>query len=477
MGNLFIYLIQSLICLVMFYLVFFAFLRKDTFFHVNRFYLVGAVVFSLLIPLFDFNLSINGLQSTYNNIIETIVITPVSNYLEGGGDFSVYNIIFIVYITGASLFFCRFLFQIFQLVFLIRKFGITREEGLKIVFTDRNYNSFSFFDIIFLSSGKINKSEIDKILAHEKIHVKQRHSIDILILEILIIVQWFNPIVWLYRFSIKGVHEYLADEGVVLQGYNKKSYQELLLSQAMGIQVNDLTNSFNQSLIKKRIIMMTKLRSKTKARFKILAIVPVLALLLMAFSGSQSAIILKTDILKKSSLTEINTGNSNEDINKLDIQDPQKKKQKKEKKLNKKQLEKKKKAEYIKLEKMSDAEKIKLEDQKKAEYIKIQNMSEADRKKLEQKKKAEYIKIQTMSDADRKKLEQKKKAEYIKIQNMSEADRKKLEQKKKAEYIKIQNMSDADRKKLEQKKKAEYVKIQKMSEADKKKLEKKKKIK
>ncbi|MFC2132726.1 M56 family metallopeptidase, partial [Bacteroidota bacterium] len=308
----------------------------------------------------------------------------------------------------------KFMIQLFQLASLIRKYGITREEGLKIVFTDRSFTSFSFFNIIFINKERIDNAQIDKVLAHEIIHVKQKHSVDLIILEILTIVQWFNPLIWLYRSSLKGVHEYLADEGVVLQGYNRSNYQDLLLSQAMGIRVNEFTHSFNQSLIKKRIIMMTKLRSKTSAKYKVLAIVPVLAIILMAFSGSKSITFSNSDVSDESYSTEMKTGNSYEDGINQDIQNPQKQKKKK---LSKKELEKKK---------MMEADKKKIQMKKEMEYKK---MSEADKKKMEKEK----IMFEKMSDSDKKQymkeMQKKKMQKEMEFKKMSEADKKKLMQK------------------------------------------------
>jgi TonB family protein len=100
------------------------------------------------------------------------------------------------------------------------------------------------------------------------------------------IVQWFNPFVWYYRTSLKSLHEYLADEGVLLKGYNPVNYQNLLIGQYMGIQVNDLTNNFNHSLLKKRITMMTKSKSNYFAKLKVLLVTPVAFFLVVAFTVS-----------------------------------------------------------------------------------------------------------------------------------------------------------------------------------------------
>ena len=125
-----------------------------------------------------------------------------------------------------------------------------------------------------------------KYFNHEMEHIKQRHSIDLIIMELLLIIQWFNPFAWFIGRSIKTNHEFLADEGVLQNGFSKLDYQELLLTQATGIQVNDLTNNFNISLLKTRIIMMTKTRSTVWAKCKIMFALPAFMVVLFLFSSS-----------------------------------------------------------------------------------------------------------------------------------------------------------------------------------------------
>ena len=287
MNNLILYLIQSGISLILFYGIYWLFLRKDTFHMVNRIYLVVTVVFSLIFPLLQISLPFYAnSQTTFVVMLDAVTINATSLQSTLSNHFSAFQIIVVIYLTGASIFFIRFLFQLGQLVLMVRKHGISHEEGLNIVFIDRNYSPFSFFNLIFINRKEINKQNISEIIAHEQVHIRQQHSLDLILIEIMTIVQWFNPLVWLYRSSIKNIHEYLADEGVLIKGFDAINYQNLLIHQSLGVQVNDMTNNFNHSLIKKRIIMMTKNKSKFMARLKVLLVTPVAIFLVAAFTAS-----------------------------------------------------------------------------------------------------------------------------------------------------------------------------------------------
>ncbi|MCF8298438.1 MAG: M56 family metallopeptidase [Saprospiraceae bacterium] len=282
MNNIALYLLQSSICLIVFYGIYWLFLRKDTFFNVNRFLLTGSIVFSLTMPLLDFSLS-KGIAGNYYYILESIDITANGNSISGW-NINFNQLLATVYITGFIIFSLRFLVQLLQIYFLVKRYGITSREGLKFVFLDRTYYPFSFFDIIFLNKKDIHKDDIDSIIAHEHVHVRQMHTIDLMIIECATIILWFNPFVWFYRYSIKTLHEFLADEGVVLNGFDKINYQKLMLAQCVGVQVNDLTNNFNHSLIKRRIQMLSKSKTKKAALLKMLIILPITLFLTILFA-------------------------------------------------------------------------------------------------------------------------------------------------------------------------------------------------
>lgn len=287
MNELVLYLLQSGISLTLLYGVYWIFLRKDTFFVVNRTFLVASVLFSLLFPLLQLKWIFPAeVTSTYYVVLDAVTVNATKIETTFGKNLTAMQVLLVVYLTGLAIFTIRFIFQLLQLAFLVYKNGISKHEGLRIVFIDSNYSPFSFFNLIFINRKEINQQNIKEIITHEQVHIRQNHSADLILLEIMTIVQWFNPFVWFYRTSLKSVHEFLADQGVLLKGYNPVNYQNLLIGQYMGIQVNDLTNNFNHSLLKKRITMMTKSKSNYFAKLKVLLVTPVAFLLVVAFTVS-----------------------------------------------------------------------------------------------------------------------------------------------------------------------------------------------
>lgn len=280
------YLLQSTVSIILLYAVYRLFLERDTFFAVNRIYLTASIVFSLLFPLFRWNVSIGSDSPAYVYLLQTITITPDMVNEAVTAHLPFLKIITVVYLTGAALFFIRFIYQLIQVSLLIVKYGISREHGLKLVFIDRHYQPFSFFKLVFIPASLRQAELLPQIIEHEKVHMRQVHSVDLVLLEILTIMQWFNPVIWLYRRSLKSVHEYLADQGVLTRGFDRTGYQELLMNQSLGIQVNDMTNNFNHSLLKNRIMMMTKARSKQLNRWKAALALPVVMGLVVMFSTS-----------------------------------------------------------------------------------------------------------------------------------------------------------------------------------------------
>lgn len=273
MDNLLIYLIRSFICLGVLYLVWWAFMRKDTFFTINRYYLFASILFSLILPVFNFSAITSFGSISTRILLDAITVKPEELRTAFLSNLSAFQVITVVYLTGVAIFSIRFLIQLVQIYRLIKKYGISRREGIKIVFTDSNYAPFSFFGLIFLNS-KFNEEDIEKIVIHEKVHIDQRHSVDLILLELLTIMQWFNPFTWLYRKSLKSIHEFLADEGVLLKGFDKFGYQQLLLSMSLGIQVNDLTNNIHKSIIKRRFSMMNREKSNISSSLKYAVLLP-----------------------------------------------------------------------------------------------------------------------------------------------------------------------------------------------------------
>ena len=278
--------LQSSLSLAILFLIYYAFLRKDTFFKTNRIYLLLAMLFSVCIPFINISVFLPNSSPAYLILLDPVVITGESVQSTITENRSVFQVILIIYLTGVAIFSIRFIYQITQLLFLIRRYGIRNKGGIRFVFTDKNFSPFSFFNLVFFNQPNTESANAKKIIAHERVHIKQWHSLDLMLLEIITIIQWFNPFIWMYRHAIKTLHEYLADEGVLHSGVDVKVYRALLFSQSTGIQVNDLTNNFSKSLLKRRFIMMNKTKSPMHARVKLMLALPLAITMMLVISCS-----------------------------------------------------------------------------------------------------------------------------------------------------------------------------------------------
>lgn len=285
MSKIILYLLQSSAILAVLYTVYWLFLRKDTFFHVNRFYLLASMMLSLTVPLFNFRFLAGGTSVPIAILLDPVLITPEKVEKVTSGHLSWFEIAGVIYLTGVSIFSLRFIVQLFQMMLLVRRCKITRQDGANIVFVDRGYSPFSFFNLIFIRKEYYIDGKLTPVIEHEKIHIRQLHTLDLVFIEIALILQWFNPFVWFLGRSVKSVHEFLADEGVLKKGFLKSDYQTLILNEAMGLQLNNLTNNFNVSLLKTRIKMMTKTRTASWALIKVGFALPALFAVLFLFTA------------------------------------------------------------------------------------------------------------------------------------------------------------------------------------------------
>ncbi len=221
-------------------------------------------------------------------MLDPVLITSGKIEKIASSHLSLFEAAGVVYFTGVIIFTLRLMIQLIQLAIIVRRNKITRQEGANIVFVDRGYSPFSFFNLIFIREEYFIDGKLTPVLAHEKIHIHQYHTLDLLLIEIAIILQWFNPFAWFLGRSMKSIHEFLADEGVLKKGFLKSEYQTLILNEAMGLQVNNLTNNFNVSLIKNRITMMTKARSASWTLIKVVVALPAFFAVLFLFAAGTS---------------------------------------------------------------------------------------------------------------------------------------------------------------------------------------------
>lgn len=219
-------------------------------------------------------------------MLKPVVVTPHAIAEQMHQNISLLNILMMVYLAGSVFFIIRLFHQILQTALLIHKYGITRYGDIKLVVVDKDYVPFSFLNLVFIQKDLYKNPDFKKIIAHEQTHVRQFHTIDLILVELFLILQWFNPFIWVTRKHLKNIHEYLADQGVLSNGYNALEYQQLLLTQTFGTQFIALSNNFNQSLIKKRFIMMSKEKTKGMSLLKMVFIVPVAVTLSIMFTIS-----------------------------------------------------------------------------------------------------------------------------------------------------------------------------------------------
>ena len=266
------YLLQVNLYLFVFYGFYKLLLDKETYFLLNRIYLVASGVLSLSIPFIrmEWITRQDVAQKVYTSInwdavLEQAIIVP-----DHENSFSWSNIFVLIYFTGI-------LFFLFRLV-------LNLLTVKKLIHSAKSGSAFSFF----------NKKVIDQQLplsnvihAHEDAHVKQWHTLDILFFELLGILTWINPVIYFYKKSIKNIHEFLADQHAAAFQGDKAEYAMLILSQSFGIMPNSLTNGFfDQSLIKKRIFMLQKEKSKKAAILKYGFFIPLFALLIIFSSAT-----------------------------------------------------------------------------------------------------------------------------------------------------------------------------------------------
>ncbi len=285
MDNLILYLFEVSVSLALFYSIYWLFLKKETFFAVNRLFLISSTLFSFIVPFINASFIKISSPIASRLLIERTYALGQTVSIQAK-TMGIFDILWLVYLIGAGLFLLRFLYKLLKLLILIRKSSIQKINGVKIVFVEKDLAPFSFFNLVFVNKPNISGDDFDRIVAHEMIHIRQYHSVDLLVMEFLTIFQWFNPFVWPYKESLRETHEYLADNAVIAQGCNAAKYQLLIFEQHVGVKLFEFANNFNHSQIKRRLTMMTKGKSKRWAKFKVLLVLPLLSFLVLTFADS-----------------------------------------------------------------------------------------------------------------------------------------------------------------------------------------------
>ena len=299
MGTFLVYILKSAACLAVFYLFYKLLMSRDTFHRFNRFALLGLLVLSSLLPLVEASVnSPAAVQETMLTLEQLLLLADIQPEGESMAAATPSATVLwlraalLVYLTGIVFFIARNLCSLARLGRLIRQgkrealdsyLPDRKEKNVRLVVHDHDIAPFSWMHWIVIARKDLEENGRE-ILIHELAHIRNRHSWDLLLADLCIFVQWFNPAAWLLKQELQNIHEYEADETVLREGVNARNYQMLLIKKAVGTRLYSMANSFNHSSLKKRITMMLKEKSNPWARAKYLYILPLAALAVTAFA-------------------------------------------------------------------------------------------------------------------------------------------------------------------------------------------------
>lgn len=281
------YIIKSAMALALLYACIVPLLEKETFHRLNRILILGCLIMSFAIPLVHFT----GRTNPTVDMVRQAVLLPEVLINGNANEQSVWSwadIIICIYIIGIVAIFSMTVVQTVRLTKWLRQCEhITDNRGNTIVLTDCATSPFCLFHYIVMSRDDYANNR-SFILTHEQEHIRLRHYIDLIILQCAIIVQWFNPFVWLIGKNLKAIHEFEVDEAVLNKGINATQYQQFLVIKAVGNRLQPFANNLNKESLKRRIIMMNQKRSNRWMMLKALLVIPVATLAVSVFANGKN---------------------------------------------------------------------------------------------------------------------------------------------------------------------------------------------
>ena len=281
------YLLKLSISLGLVYSFYILFLRRLTFYNWNRWYLLG---YSLLCFIISFT-DIASLLHDWKDEKMIRIIPAIGSYIaeDDGQRWLSWDLLQLAMLAGAALMGLRLAIQFLSYRRLRRSASLLVYDSLKIYQVEDRILPFSFGNSIFISRHCHGEEELKEIIRHEFVHVKQRHTVDILFAEFLCMFNWYNPFAWLIRRSIRQNLEFIADNQVLANGVDRKQYQYLLLK-VTGMSQFSIGSSFNFSSIKKRIAMMNKIKSARVQMIRFLFLLPLGAAMLLSFRSNRHSL-------------------------------------------------------------------------------------------------------------------------------------------------------------------------------------------
>ncbi|WP_284698427.1 M56 family metallopeptidase [Terrimonas ginsenosidimutans] len=281
------YLIKLSFSLALVYLFYHLLLRKLTFYNCNRIYLLIYPALCFIIPLINITPALEANQWSKDRFMsipawQVVQTDEAINQPVAVSAYDTWDALLLVLVAGTMVLVVLFCVRYISFVRIRRQARLLSEGQTRIYQVDKNIIPFSFGNAIFINHNLHNEDELREIIRHEFVHVKQKHSIDIMWAEVLCMINWYNPFVWLLRKSVRQNLEFIADEQVLKSGLDRKQYQYMLLK-VIGHNHFSIASQFNFSSLKKRIAMMNKAQTSKRHLLRLLLIGPAVAVLLLAF--------------------------------------------------------------------------------------------------------------------------------------------------------------------------------------------------
>ncbi|PZR23857.1 MAG: hypothetical protein DI535_23215 [Citrobacter freundii] len=284
------YYVAPNICFLVGYILYSIFLRKETDFKSIRYYWLLVMIGSLVLPIVNFELPFGLMnifhlrqQTNFQNTSPNFSIWPSKQEMLFANAIKYIQWVTIIYFSVVVLLCSRMLLQISSLGICIYKSNRVKKKGYTLVFNNRFNGTFSFFRWVFVNENTKHTEGIEAILAHEAAHCRQRHTIDVMLAELIAILFWFNPLIWKIKKSIKLNHEYLADQSVLASGIILSAeYQMILLNRAAEGNLFSYVSSFGGNMLKNRILMLLAVKNNERG-FKYKVITVMLCCIILVF--------------------------------------------------------------------------------------------------------------------------------------------------------------------------------------------------
>lgn len=283
------YLIKSVSCFSILYVCYIVFFRNSRNYHINRVVLLFSVLFSLSVPSLNIGPVISRVPALANNEYLYRIVSyanystgseSVINAVDQGTSTNLSIAILAIYVFISFVLFLRFCIHICVLILKSYQAEKINHKGNKLALIDETVGPFTFFTTIFICRTSYQSKNVEEeLILHEIAHKQQLHSIDVVIMEVVQIFFWFNPLVYLFKKLIKANHEYLADDFVLKSGVSHRDYSNKLLSHTFQDKTSRLVSGFNHLLIKNRLLMLAKFNQKRRPASQLAVFVPLVMIL------------------------------------------------------------------------------------------------------------------------------------------------------------------------------------------------------